>query len=693
MGKKRGKDRSSRGDEDDFELTVPSCRHIKTGADQSLLKKLSGISDWTNCQDCKHEENKENDNTTLQQDSEEEKEPAGIWMCLKCGHRVSFMQSNIMKLHVFGRYHFFIIPTSNLKMLIFCQFCSYFRCYICDDDVQYSRTGHLAQLVTNIKKQSGADPVKRPEKSKNQTTERAEKTQNCITTEGNVVIPVKGLSNLGNTCFFNAVIQNLSQTQLLRETLNKVTGEKLNLDIKPASLDLEPIVVTLEQPGSLTLAMCHLLNEIQLSKKGVVTPRELFTQVCKKAPRFKGFQQQDSQELLRYLLDGMRAEEQKASLSLWSLLFLSQVSVVTEMFLDLSLPVVDEVKPKNQRKGAQKNSESSQDGQSSPAPTSRNDDGDVPTAGSSKYQQKKAKKQAKKQAKVYKYGCFSFLYEPNSICIDFYSLTTSSSATNRFTVLSDEQHSQERILNDEMSNEEEDDAQLVNEMEKAADQNMESEDEVLDAKEYTVVNQDPELAFSTLATRTAPEKQECSVQSCLFQFTEVETLTLTNSLLCVTCTKQQQKKNRRPKKNVYTDALKQMLISSPPAVLTLHLKRFQQNGYTICKVNRFVHFPLILDLAPYCAAKCKDNIVKETGVLYSLYGVVEHSGTMRSGHYTAYVKVRPNRSKTLSNGLSAEGRKPSTGSWFHISDTSVQPVSESKVQSCQAYLLFYERVL
>lgn len=27
-------------------------------------------------------------------------------------------------------------------------------------------------------------------------------------------------------------------------------------------------------------------------------------------------------------------------------------------------------------------------------------------------------------------------------------------------------------------------------------------------------------------------------------------------------------------------------------------------------------------------------------VLYSLYGVVEHSGTMRSGHYTAYVKTR-----------------------------------------------------
>ena len=37
---------------------------------------------------------------------------------------------------------------------------------------------------------------------------------------------------------------------------------------------------------------------------------ELFTIVCR-APRFKGFRQQDSQELLRYLLDSVREEEIK----------------------------------------------------------------------------------------------------------------------------------------------------------------------------------------------------------------------------------------------------------------------------------------------------------------------------------------------------------------------------------------------
>lgn len=46
----------------------------------------------------------------------------------------------------------------------------------------------------------------------------------------------------------------------------------------------------------------------------------------------------------------------------------------------------------------------------------------------------------------------------------------------------------------------------------------------------------------------------------------------------------------------------------------------------------------------------------EPQTLYSLYGIVEHSGTMRSGHYTAYVKVRPEGPKLASNGLTGEGK-------------------------------------
>lgn len=138
-----------------------------------------------------------------------------------------------------------------------------------------------------------------------------------------------------------------------------------------------------------------------------------------------------------------------------------------------------------------------------------------------------------------------------------------SSVSNRFTALSVEQHSKDSTVCNEMANmgheedkTEEEDTQLVRKMSKvtlddafiedtdAMEQSMESEDGVMETKEYTVINQDPELAFHTMAVRTIPEKQECSVQSCLFQFTEVETLTQNNSLLCVTCTKRQLGNNK-----------------------------------------------------------------------------------------------------------------------------------------------------
>lgn len=81
-----------------FIFVGPSCRHIKKGTDQTLLKKLSGNSDWTSCQDCKHEEHKENISTTLPQDTEEEQETAAVWMCLKCGHRVSLFNPFIIQI-------------------------------------------------------------------------------------------------------------------------------------------------------------------------------------------------------------------------------------------------------------------------------------------------------------------------------------------------------------------------------------------------------------------------------------------------------------------------------------------------------------------------------------------------------------------------------------------------------------------
>ncbi|NXP07537.1 UBP16 hydrolase, partial [Thinocorus orbignyianus] len=213
-----------------------------------------------------------------------------------------------------------------------------------------------------------------------------------------------------------------------------------------------------------------------------------------------------------------------------------------------------------------------------------------------------------------------------------------------------------------------------------------------------VSTEDPETAFSTLANREDLNPEEGSIYHCLYQFTRNEKLTETNKLLCDICTQRHcgPKKNIKSEKYIYTNAKKQMLISLVPPVLTLHLKRFQQAGFSLRKVSRHIKFPEVIDLAPFCTAKCKNVAEGNTKVLYSLYGVVEHSGTMRSGHYTAYAKMRSmnnHLSDLLVGGQSPQETEPVKGQWFHISDTHVQAVPVSKVLSSQAYLLFYERLL
>ncbi|NXS15116.1 UBP16 hydrolase, partial [Mystacornis crossleyi] len=215
-----------------------------------------------------------------------------------------------------------------------------------------------------------------------------------------------------------------------------------------------------------------------------------------------------------------------------------------------------------------------------------------------------------------------------------------------------------------------------------------------------VSTDDPETAFCTLANREELNPEEGSIHHCLYQFTRNETLTETNKLLCDVCTQRRcgPKNNiKSEKKYVYTNAKKQMLISLAPPVLTLHLKRFQHAGFNLRKVNRHIKFPEVIDLAPFCTAKCKNVAEGNTKVLYSLYGVVEHSGTMRSGHYTAYVKMRAMNNHLSDLVLRGQSQaletEPVKGQWFHISDTHVHPVSVSKVLSSQAYLLFYERLL
>lgn len=225
--------------------------------------------------------------------------------------------------------------------------------------------------------------------------------------------------------------------------------------------------------------------------------------------------------------------------------------------------------------------------------------------------------------------------------------------------------------------------------------------------------------------RYVADEDECSVHSCLAQFTALELLTGNNKVACERCTKRANGDDGDGK-NVYTNATKRFLVSSPPAVLILHLKRFQLGPRCLFrKMSKHVEFSTTLDLAPFCAIEKVRRLPNasrdQTSVLYSLYGVVEHSGGMHGGHYVAYVKLRAgsgssagflphgaNRPEpdadsdtSLSGYESGESPGPApdrapvapSGRWFYVSDSMVQEIAEEKVLRAQAYLLFYERIL
>ncbi|XP_075512106.1 ubiquitin carboxyl-terminal hydrolase 2-like isoform X1 [Primulina tabacum] len=122
---------------------------------------------------------------------------------------------------------------------------------------------------------------------------------------------------------------------------------------------------------------------------------------------------------------------------------------------------------------------------------------------------------------------------------------------------------------------------------------------------------------------------------------------------------------------VKRDATKSVLINKAPSVLTVHLKRFSQDSRgRLSKLNGHVNFRETIDLNPYLNPRCT-NGEKHT---YRLLGAVEHSGSMRSGHYVAYVR----------------GGQGDSTIWYYASDTHVRQVSLEEVLSCDAYILFYE---
>uniref|UniRef100_A0A8C7UDB4 Ubiquitin carboxyl-terminal hydrolase n=1 Tax=Oncorhynchus mykiss TaxID=8022 RepID=A0A8C7UDB4_ONCMY len=752
MTKRTNKPRKPRDEESSDEVSGLTCQHVSKAVDLNSVKKAVTSSMWSMCSDC------------LRERTMIDGEPASghdILVCLKCG----FQGCSQSESQHSTKHHQTLHPESHCITISLGTWKAW--CFECNEELStHCNKKALAQTLDFLQKHS----VKAASDAfisylREEPSDYADQSRGKSPVNNSTLVPVKGINNLGNTCFFNAVMQNLSQTHMLNDLIQDVKEKGHKLKICPPA---ESNVVR-STPEPLTSAMFLFLHSMKESGKGPVNPKTLFNQLCQKAPRFKGYQQQDSQELLHYLLDSMRVEETKrikagilksfnnptektaddetkrqvkaygkegVKMNFVDRIFVGEltntimceecehISTVKEAFIDISLPIIEERSvgecvlltvcvylPQKQQQGHKSPGSVEEKGADSP----------------SDHPEEESPSVMARAAGVSKMAATSSLSDgsekdsgPQDSSNDADSEASESEWTPRHS--SGHSHSgrgstptQSPTLSALSPRTQHGGAveQLVSAVHRfnlgpdSADSPSTHcpEDQVEPQPQHP--QQSPHShhqgAFQALSHSYTPCSKECSVQSCLHQFTSVELLMGNNKLLCESCTDRRQKQLRKStsaeKKSdkVYTSARKQMLISSLPPVVTLHLKRFHQAGMNLRKVNRHVNFPLILDLAPFCSASCK-NLVAGERVLYSLYGIVEHSGSMRGGHYTAYVKVRSPQRRTEQpqrRNLAGprEASSATQGQWVYVSDTNVQTVPESRVLNSQAYLLFYEEML
>jgi len=136
-----------------------------------------------------------------------------------------------------------------------------------------------------------SDSVKSQEIIKTPETSEEEKMPIEKLKSQKIKFEIKGLGNLGNTCYFNSVMQCLNASQFLVDHIMKAefsgTGQVLHK------------------------RLLEFFINIRNSKGTVYNPEQILNAVRGKCGKFRGKQQQDSHEFLMTFLDRLIDEEQK----------------------------------------------------------------------------------------------------------------------------------------------------------------------------------------------------------------------------------------------------------------------------------------------------------------------------------------------------------------------------------------------
>ncbi|CAJ0609933.1 unnamed protein product [Cylicocyclus nassatus] len=376
-----------------------------------------------------------------------------------------------------------------------------------------------------------------------------------------------GLYNLGNTCYFNAAIQVLSNCPPFSDYFRDKG------DLRPYATR-EPLV-------SNTMAL--LIQKLwSAQREPAVFPKALLTRVRDNFPQFRGWNQQDAQELIRCLLELIHSE-------------LGQPVYPHEDYSAFA--------PKTLERHSSASSNSSD--QFETADSGWSSDGDTTCTSTDSHGSCSEKTEKSKTANVpvrwrsIVTDVFDGSIESSVTCL---TCKTVSTTTETFQDLSLPIPSSEHLSR--------------------IRQRTPSE-----ADEEGGLNSDSNGGygwipwFSWLRSFSSVfVTPSVSLEDCLSAFFSPDRLVGDDMYSCDRCKK-------------LRNGVKTCRISRLPEVLCIHIKRFRHDSYCSSKVSTRVSFPLVeLDLSPFSSTS-------EKVPLYDLTGFITHEGSgADSGHYLAYCR-------------------------------------------------------
>ncbi|KAF9580522.1 Ubiquitin carboxyl-terminal hydrolase 16 [Lunasporangiospora selenospora] len=687
----------------DATTTDNKCQHVKDSVKVPKLRKnLSHIKDWDHCQGCQAAEIKAKklakrldasldqlSLADLMDESAMDPLPAdSLWLCLNCceincGRAIK--QHGLAHHGSKGHDHALAINLASMDCW----------CYNCDDQVVPSKNkNQLIQECQNLIEKAIQTNQRKIRAASDALTKKSKGATSSSTTSVVATVPVKakvlapGLQNLGNTCFFNSVMQVLSETKSLKDILS-TDESRYNAFAESLAARTDAGL------GPLTSTFKDLLESMNKQKGSTIAPRDLFLQITRKWKMFRGFRQQDSHELMRYLFDGIKQEEmdiikrkladeapsetkteqEKAngkengskeeknnveeapkfipfidscfSGKLVSVIVCDtckKCSYAPEDFFDLSLPVRGPTQAGSLGAGSSlkarllaQSKTASSEAAATPSTDSStpSDDADpIPEADKPSEQHLRHVERLLKPIGQSNIETLSILRSLSQFTsVDVLDGENKFACENCFKLIQVDKAKQKEESSAAGSADEPDKEPATTEVEEKEEETKPTEIERPgaaqdsdSAKSQSDSDLDETLELTDRFGNTVPLKSKASKDA-------------------------KETKSAEEVKFILRKGFKRYLVSSLPPTLVFHLKRFEQSGRfgLMRKIEDFVEFPAELDMGPYFVPK-KDiedededhyqQVQSQRGPeskKYRLYGAVVHMGTLGGGHYTNYV--------------------------------------------------------